>query len=552
MAPGVTPGGPARAGREPVTSPDDLYRFAACCFGMADGTGTDDRGNAPAGAPGNAPENAPENKASGNRPEGGTARAAGLGNRLAGHPEPPAVGRAVGIETEWLVVDLARPARRVPPAETLAALTSLDGWLDGWAGRPGVPADRLTDQAELPPLPGGSRVTFEPGGQFELSGPPRPLAAAVSALASDLALARAALHRAGLGLAGLGVDPLRPPGLVTTASRYTAMAEHFRSRCCHEGWTMMCSTASVQVNLDVGGGPQAGAAAAGAQPAAGTASTAVATRFRLAHALGPVLTAMFAASPVAAGRRTCWRSVRQTMWAEIDPTRTRAVLPLLPGTAEENWLAGRQAGQGPGGPCVADADLPGLWASYLRDAHMMMVADEGGRYLPVRGRVTFGDWMAGRGPVPRPPTLADLAWHATTLFPPVRPRGWLELRYLDAQPGDGWQVAVAVATALLDDPAAAEAALAVCLPVAHRWPAATTLGLRDEQLYRAANECADLALAALERSWAASGLCAAVAAFTDRYTRRGRCPADDLVARFTEVGPADLLREEAAQCAPVA
>lgn len=32
------------------------------------------------------------------------------------------------------------------------------------------------------------------------------------------------------------------------------------------------------------------------------------------------------------------------------------------------------------------------------------------------------------------PTLDDLAYHVTTLFPPVRPRGFLEVSYLDAQP----------------------------------------------------------------------------------------------------------------------
>ena len=35
----------------------------------------------------------------------------------------------------------------------------------------------------------------------------------------------------------------------------------------------------------------------------------------------------------------------------------------------------------------------------------------------------------------RPPTVADLDYHVSTLFPPVRPRGHLEVRYVDAQPG---------------------------------------------------------------------------------------------------------------------
>ncbi len=47
------------------------------------------------------------------------------------------------------------------------------------------------------------------------------------------------------------------------------------------------------------------------------------------------------------------------------------------------------------------------------------------------------------------PTLADLDYHLTTLFPPVRPRGYVEIRCLDALP-DRWWPAVAALTATLD------------------------------------------------------------------------------------------------------
>ena len=51
------------------------------------------------------------------------------------------------------------------------------------------------------------------------------------------------------------------------------------------------------------------------------------------------------------------------------------------------------------------------------------------------------------------PTADDLDYHLSTLFPPVRPRGHLELRMIDAQPGDGWIVPLAVSSALLSDAA---------------------------------------------------------------------------------------------------
>ena len=50
------------------------------------------------------------------------------------------------------------------------------------------------------------------------------------------------------------------------------------------------------------------------------------------------------------------------------------------------------------------------------------------------------------------PTYDDLDYHLSTLFPPVRPRGYLEVRYLDAQPGDGWIAPAVLLTALMSTP----------------------------------------------------------------------------------------------------
>src|SRR5207302_1910655 len=72
------------------------------------------------------------------------------------------------------------------------------------------------------------------------------------------------------------------------------------------GRLMMCSTASVQVCVD-----------AGADDADMT------TRWEALHALGPVLVALFANSPLRGGRPTGWRCTRQAIWSRIDPSRTR-------------------------------------------------------------------------------------------------------------------------------------------------------------------------------------------------------------------------------------
>ena len=70
---------------------------------------------------------------------------------------------------------------------------------------------------------------------------------------------------------------------------------------------------------------------------------------------------------------------------------------------------------------------------------------------------------AGSAELP-PPTTADLDYHISTLFPPVRPHGHLEVRYLDAQPGRRWALPAAVLAALLSDPAVTDRARQACEP----------------------------------------------------------------------------------------
>ncbi|MFI0421783.1 ergothioneine biosynthesis glutamate--cysteine ligase EgtA [Spongiactinospora sp. 9N601] len=360
----------------------------------------------------------------------------------------------VGVELEFLVYDRASADLHVPIRRVAEAL----------ALPPGDPV-----------LPGGCRVTFEPGGQLELSGPAAPLSAAIERVAADVALARAVLGAAGLRLAGVGLDPVRRAHRQLREPRYEAMAAFFGGP---YGPLMMCSTASVQVNLDLGDRP--------------------AVRWERAHALGPVLTAAFANSPLSGGRPCGWMSGRQAVWENLDSTRTS--------------------------PVRATGDPVSAWTDYLLAARVML-RREGDRFHPVADGSTFGDWLAAPGP---PPTGADLAYHATTLFPPVRPRGWLEVRYLDAQHPDDWPVCVAVTHALITDDRAADAALAAAEPCRWLWRHASRDGLADPRIRRAATECFAAALAALPRLGAPVELTAKVAMFAERVAA-GRSPATDLL-----------------------
>src|SRR6266702_1124454 len=334
---------------------------------------------------------------------------------------PPGI---VGVELEWLVCDGGDVASPVDHQRVTTALAGLEA--------PGA-------------LPGQGRLTIEPGGQVEISSAPAAaIIGCVGSAGRDLAAVRQAVKAAGISLVGRGVDPYRQPARILKLPRYAAMEEFF-DRGGPWGRVMMCSTASVQVCLDAG--------------VEGDGPSGYRYRWRLLHALGPVLVAAFANSPLREGRPTGWKSTRQAVWARLDPGRTRA-----PAGAEPHPGAGR----GPGGH--DDVDPRSAWASYALDAELMCIRRDSSPCWTAPAGLTFRDWLRGAGD--RPPTRDDLTYHLSTLFPPVRPQGHLELRVIDAQPGEGWIVPAAVVSALLDDPIAAEAAMAAAEPV---WQQRTAL-----------------------------------------------------------------------------
>lgn len=383
----------------------------------------------------------------------------------------------LGVELEWLVHDLHDPVRPLHPSRLTAAT-------DG-----------------LRTLPLRSALTFEPGGQLELSSrPASTLTSCIQEMTEDLSAVRAFLTPLGLGLAGHGHDPWRPPRRLLTQPRYRAM-ERYLDRWGPAGRTMMCRTASVQVCVDAGH-EEPGPLGYG-------------RRWRLAHLLGAVLVAAFANSPLDQGRPTGWRSTRQAAWAAIDPGRTQAPAP---------------------GPNPRTA-----WTHYVLAAPVMCVRDPNGGTGPwdvPDDELSLRDWV--RGGLFPPPSLDDVRYHISTLFPPVRPRGHLELRMIDAQPGpDGWVVPLAVTAALFDDPAAAEAAYRAVKPLADTaggvpaprnplWERAAQRGLADPELHAAALACFEAAQEALPRLGAPGAVADAVASFHERYVAQGRCPADDV------------------------
>ena len=352
-----------------------------------------------------------------------------------------------------------------------------------------------------------SAVTLEPGGQLELSGSPAPdILTAVTDMRHDAVSARLALAELGLGLVHAGADPLRPPRRVNPRPRYRAMEQHFAATgMAAAGAVMMNSTAALQVNLQAG--PQRGWS----------------ERIARAHRLGPTLVALSASSPWLYGRDTGWKSARQRAWAGLDPRACGPVPGCLPSASA--------SGPASAADLATASDPAEAWARYALRAPVLFVraADD---VAAVGQSVPFEQWAAGAVRLGgRLPTAADLDTHLTTLFPPVRLRGYLELRYLDMTAPRWWPAIAAVVTTLMDDPVAADLAAEAAEPAALLWTQAARDGLGDPVLAGCARRCMQIAAGRVP-----AGLAPAVADLAELIDS-GRCPGDLLAERIGEIGP---------------
>lgn len=383
--------------------------------------------------------------------------------------------RRVGAETEWIPVETATGRRCPIEGEgTTATLPFLRryGARQGWT-------ETLTPKGTpCFTLPAGGTVTFEPGGQLEYSTPPcRSPSALLSLLRAVVLPLRAAAAAEGITLLAVGIDPLNPiegAPLLLGTKRYQCMADYLARRS-PAGARMMRQTAAFQVALDLDDEPW--------------------LRWQVLNAAAPYVVAIFANSAVYAGAESGCASARATVWRTLDPARTG-----LP------WSAA--------GPVQRYLD-------FALAAPALLLPAVGGEHLP------FVEWL-DRAHV----TTHEWHDHLTTLFPEVRPRGHFELRSADAVSPQWYAAPIALAVGITYDSRALRAAADLLgAPDLGRLERAGRLGLRDPSIARTAIDLAQIAIQGCEGLGPAyfnpSDLEQA-RAFFDRYTRRGRCPADDV------------------------
>jgi len=283
----------------------------------------------------------------------------------------------------------------------------------------------------------GANVSLEPGGQLELSGAPlETIHQTCDEVNEHLRQVRDVAEKIGVEFIGLGAAPIwhyedmpmMPKG------RYRLMTDYM-DRVGTMGKTMMYRTCTVQVNLDF------------------SSEADMVQKMRVALALQPVATALFANSPFLDGAPNGHKSWRSRVWRDLDADRTGT----LPFAFEDGFGFER-------------------WVEYVLDVPMYFVYRDG-KYIDALGQ-SFRDFMKGALPAlpGERPTLSDWADHLTTVFPEARVKKFIEMRGAD---GGQWRRLCALPAfwvGLMYDQAALDAAW----DLVKSWDAETREALRVE------------------------------------------------------------------------
>jgi len=348
---------------------------------------------------------------------------------LAGGAKPKAQWK-LGTEHEkfpYRTADFA-PLPYGGPAGIQAFLTGLQRF--GWQGvYEGENIIALSQQ-------GKGSVSLEPGGQVELSGAPLDNVHQTCTEVTDhLKQVKTVGDELGIGMLGLGFTPnwRREDIHWMPKGRYKIMRAYM-PKVGTMGIDMMTRTCTVQVNLDY------------------SSEADMVQKLRVALALQPVATALWANSPFTEGKPNGYLSFRGNIWRHTDPARTG----LLPFAFEDGMGFER-------------------YVDYLLDVPMYFVYRDG--FIDAAGQ-SFRDFLAGKLPAlpGQLPTVADFEDHMSTAFPEVRVKSYIELRGADSGPWASLCALPAFWVGLLYDQAALDAAA----DIVKDWTAEDRERLRDE------------------------------------------------------------------------
>ncbi|MEO6776451.1 MAG: glutamate-cysteine ligase family protein [Kofleriaceae bacterium] len=288
------------------------------------------------------------------------------------------------VGTEHELIGVIRATGEAPPYDGPHGIGAL---LRAFAANQGEPV--LEDGHPIAIARGDAQITIEPGGQFELAGPPvtddATFAADLDAHVRELAAASQPL-----GLAWLAIG-LRPFGTRADIpwmpkDRYHVMHAYMPT-VGTRGLDMMQRTATVQANLDFADEPDAAA------------------KMRCLYSVTSILTALYAASPIVDEQVSGYQSYRAWIWRDTDNARA-GLVPFV----------------------FAEDDVFTAYTEWALDVPMYFVYRNGYRRVPAN--LTFRQFMA-HGWSGERALRADWALHLSTLFPEGRLKKFIEVRGCD-------------------------------------------------------------------------------------------------------------------------
>jgi glutamate--cysteine ligase len=234
----------------------------------------------------------------------------------------------------------------------------------------------------------GRALTLEPGAQLEFgSTPVADLPSMDQEVQHYCNLLAQANEHFGHSFLAVGSHPTASPeDLVRLPKRRYDVLDPWLREAGTLGIWMMRTTAGVQINFDYFSEPDAMA------------------KLRLVYRLAPVFNAIFANSPLRAGKLSGYMSWRGHIWTDTDEVRCGMIERFLhPDLSFEDYV------------------------DWVLDVPMLFIEREG-EQVDMRGH-SFRDWMAqGKA------TYEDWELHLSTPFPEVRFRPQVELRTADTVP----------------------------------------------------------------------------------------------------------------------
>ena len=358
------------------------------------------------------------------------------------------------------------------------------------------------------PCGSGGGVTFGAGGAIGITAAADTPRAALELMDMTLEAAQVALGGAGIALVFTGQSPWHSPGELSSAG---------------------CQLLEPMLSLDelYGENPELGPAvlrSAGTRVRVGFGGTVQRLiRWRAAELAAPLLTGLFACSPLRSGTHDGFKSERARARQAVDRSRTGWGWPM-PGAAPE--------GAG---------DAVETYLEFALGARIVGVS-HGARWVSPQRPMTFEQWME-HGIEGQFPDLDDWRGHLATLDPEVAPSAGIELRGIDSVPDAFRAVPLLFIAGLLTEPGAAQAVIDRLEPTAPRWEErraeAARGGLLDPDLAEDARWAwarASEGLLRLSPSWFTDAQLGAFVAYGRRYPLRGLTPADEILDLFIDRG----------------